>query len=103
MPKVIAEVVISPRIPGPGGTSYYVADAEKILRSHDLKVMLTPMSTILEGELDEVLAAIREAHESPFAKGVQRVSTILRIDDRRDKELTMEGKVQAVEEKLEKL
>ena len=103
MPRVIAEVTIAPRIPTAGGTSFYVAGVEKILRSHNLKVMLTPMSTILEGELDEVLAAVREAHESPFAKGVQRVYTTLRIDDRRDKEMTMEGKMQAVEEKLAKL
>ena len=103
MPKVVAELTVAPRIPTAGGTSFYVAGVEKILRSHNLKVMLTPMGTILEGELDEVLAAVREAHECPFAKGVQRVYTTLRIDDRRDRELSMEGKMKAVEEKLAKL
>ena len=100
MPRVIAEITVAPRIPTAGGTSYYVAGVEKVLRSHNLKVMLTPMSTIVEGELDEALAAVREAHEAPFEKGVQRVYTTLRIDDRRDKELTMDGKMKAVEEKL---
>ena len=100
MPKVIAEVVISPHGTGPGGISPYVAEVEKIFASHDLKVMLTPMGTILEGELDEVLKAVRAAHESPFTKGIMRVGTTLRIDDRRDKELSMEGKLSAVKEKM---
>lgn len=103
MSKVIAEVVVVPRIPTTGGTSKYVAHVEKILRSHNLKVMLTPMGTVLEGELDEVFAAVKEAHESTFANGVMRVLTTLRIDDRRDKEMTMAGKMKAVEEKMEKM
>lgn len=32
--------------------------------------------------------------------GAQRVSTKLAIDDRRDKEITMDGKIRAVEEKM---
>ena len=39
-------------------------------------------------------------HEVPFQSGALRVGTTIRIDDRRDKELTMEGKVQAVMENL---
>ena len=58
------------------------------------------MSTVLEGELDEVLNAAKAAHNCLFEKGVSRVSTSLKIDERRDKELTMDGKVKAVEEKL---
>ena len=101
MPKVIAEVTVVPVIPGPGGYSPYVAAVERTLRSFDLKVRLTPMGTVLEGELDEVLKAIRAAHEAPFGMGIMRVGTTIRIDDRRDKELTMDGKIHAVEEKIE--
>ena len=54
----------------------------------------------LQGELDEVLRAVRALHEAPFSRGALRVSTSLRIDERRDKTLSMEGKVRAVEEKL---
>lgn len=63
--------------------------------------MLTPMGTILEGELDTILEAIRAAHEAPFKAGAMRVGTTIRIDDRRDKDLTMEHKVKSVEEKLQ--
>jgi uncharacterized protein YqgV (UPF0045/DUF77 family) len=39
-------------------------------------------------------------HEQPFLQGVVRVSTSIRIDDRRDKKGTIEGKVRSVREKL---
>ena len=101
MGKVIAEVVIVPYGTTSTSLSPYVAEVEKILRSYDLKVMLTPMGTILEGEMDTILEAIRAAHEAPFKAGAMRVGTTIRIDDRRDKDLTMEHKVKSVEEKLQ--
>ena len=47
-----------------------------------------------------MLRAVRAVHEVPFQAGALRVSTTVKIDERRDKELSMEGKVQAVREKL---
>jgi uncharacterized protein (TIGR00106 family) len=55
---------------------------------------------VLEGDLDEVLRAVRAVHEVPFQAGALRVSTTVKIDERRDKELSMDGKVRAVREKL---
>ncbi len=97
----IVEVTIVPLGTSTPSISQYVANCHKVLeQSKNVKYQLTPMSTIIEGELDQVLAIIRQMHEVPFASGAARVSTIIRIDDRRDKKLTMEGKVQAVKEKL---
>jgi uncharacterized protein YqgV (UPF0045/DUF77 family) len=39
-------------------------------------------------------------HDHPFSQGVMRVSTSIRIDDRRDKKGTIEGKIRSVREKL---
>jgi uncharacterized protein (TIGR00106 family) len=58
------------------------------------------MGTVLEGDLDKVLNTVRNMHESGFDKDVCRVLTIVTIDDRRDKEATMESKVKSVESKL---
>jgi len=59
------------------------------------------MGTILEGDLDEILRIIRQMQESVFTAGAVRVSTLIKIDDRRDKPThTMAGKVRSVEEKL---
>ncbi|HPD98516.1 MAG TPA: MTH1187 family thiamine-binding protein [Synergistales bacterium] len=100
MGKVIAEVVIAPHGTASPSLGKYVAEVEKTLRSFGLKTMLTPMGTILEGDLDRVLEAVRAAHEIPFSQGALRVSTTLKIDERRDKEMTMEGKIRSVEEKM---
>jgi uncharacterized protein (TIGR00106 family) len=101
MGKIIAEVTVVPLGTGSASLSHFVAEAEKVLINFpNIKSMLTPMSTILEGELDDVLAAIKAMHETPFQNGAQRVSTTVRIDDRRDREITMAGKLAAVKNKL---
>lgn len=98
---VIAEITVVPLGTDSTSLSAYVAGVEKVLaRFKNIKTMLTPMSTILEGDLEEILAAAREMHESPFLQGAKRVSTRISIDDRRDKALTMEGKMAAVKSKL---
>lgn len=97
----IVEVTISPIGTGTTGLSQYVAACHEVLRqATDLNWQLTPMSTIIEGDLDRVLQVIREMHEVPFARGALRVSTSIRIDDRRDCSASMARKVQSVEDKL---
>ncbi len=98
----IVEVTIAPMGTGTPSISKYVAACHKVLEeAKDLKHQLTPMATIIEGDLDRILAVIRQMHEVPFGEGAQRVSTFIRIDDRRDKELTMAGKIKAVTDKLQ--
>ncbi|HUU06484.1 MAG TPA: MTH1187 family thiamine-binding protein [Patescibacteria group bacterium] len=101
MGKVIAEVTVVPLGTASTSLSAYVAEVEKVLHEFPgLKSMLTPMSTILEGEMAEVLAAVQAMHETPFQNGALRVSTRISIDDRRDREITMEGKLAAVKSKM---
>ena len=93
-------VTIAPLGTGTPSLSKYVAGVEKILRATTLKHQLTAMGTIIEGDLDEILAVIRKMHEHPFTQGAVRVSTLIKIDDRRDKAHTIAGKMRSVEEKL---
>ncbi|MEW6141938.1 MAG: MTH1187 family thiamine-binding protein [Chloroflexota bacterium] len=95
--NVIAEVSIVPI--GTGGTSLssYVAGCLAALeKDKSVKRLLTPMGTILEGQLDDVLKVIMKMHEVPFTVGAARVVTTIKIDDRRDKKATMERKVKSV-------
>lgn len=102
MSSVIVEVTIVPLGTATPSLSPYVAEVEKVLAKHTrIKSMLTPMATILEGDLDDILTAIREMHEAPFLKGAKRVSTRISIDDRRDKQTSMERKVKVVKDLLE--
>jgi uncharacterized protein (TIGR00106 family) len=98
----IVELTIVPLGTGTPSVSHYVAEVHKVLEmaSEPVKFQLTPMSTIIEGDLEDLLAIIRRMHEVPFQKGAERVSTSIRIDDRRDKTSTMESKLQSVREKL---
>ncbi len=96
----IAEIIVTPLGTGSPSLSKYVAKVERIIRESGLKCQLTPMSTIVEGNLDEILDLVKRVHNALFEEGVLRVSTTVRIDERRDKLQTMEQKVRAVEEKL---
>ncbi len=96
----IAEITVVPSGVGPS-VSEYVARAQRTIARHsDVKYMLTPMGTILEGELDAILSVVRDVHNSTFDEHVSRVLTLVKIDDRRDKALTMRGKIESVQAKL---
>ena len=96
----IVFVSVAPLGTGSTSLSSYVVGVESILRDSGLKHSLNAMGTVLEGELDEILPVLRRMHEHPFTQGAMRVSTLIKIDDRRDKVATIEGKVRSVMEKL---
>lgn len=97
----IVEVTIVPMGTESTSLSRYVADCLKVLqKAEDLDFELHSMGTVIEGDLSRILEVIRQMHEVPFKFGAVRVSTLIRIDDRRDKISTMKGKIRAVNEKL---
>ena len=98
----VVEVTIVPIGTATPSVSRYVADCVKLLENAaGVTYQLNSMGTVVEGDLDRVLELVRQMHECPFTEGVQRVVTTVRIDDRRDKALTMAGKVAAVEKILQ--
>ena len=96
----IAEVSVVPIGTAKTGVSEYVAGAVSILKESGLKYKLTPMGTILEGDIKDVLDVIARMHEIPFNKKAERVYTTIKIDDRRDIKAEMDNKVKSVMEKL---
>lgn len=97
----VVDVTVVPVGTPSAGLSEYVAGCVKVLQeAKGISYQLTPMSTIIEGELGLVMELVREMHEQPFLKDAVRVVTTVRIDDRRDKKLTMSGKVASVEARL---
>jgi len=97
---VIASLTVTPVGTPTPSLSRYVAECARVLDEAGLKHTLTPMGSVLEGPLEEILEVVRKVHEIPFSQGVMRVSTRLTIDDRRDKEATAQGKLDAVRERL---
>ena len=98
----IVDITIIPIGTEGPSVSDYVAEIHRVLETYEDRVnyKLTPMSTIIEGDLPVLFEVIQALHEAPFSKGIQRVATNVRIDDRRDKSVTMSGKLNSVEEKL---
>ncbi len=97
---VIMEIHIAPI--GKAGASLggTVVETVKVAEAEGVNYRVGPMGTTLEGDLDTLLRIARRMHEVCFRMGYPRVITSLRIDDRRDKELSMEYKVSSVTEKL---
>ncbi|MFD2213973.1 MULTISPECIES: MTH1187 family thiamine-binding protein [Bacillaceae] len=97
----IVDVTVIPIGTNTPSVSEYVADIQQILKKYEsegkIKYQLTPMNTIIEGELHTLLQVVEDIHEAPFNKGIQRVATNIRIDDRRDKKSTMESKLESVQ------
>jgi uncharacterized protein (TIGR00106 family) len=95
--KVIAEVTFSPLGTATPSVSPYVAAALAELAHHpQVRYQLGAMSTVLEGERADVIAAVEAMNEAVFRAGAQRVGTTLKIDERRDKETSAAHKVSAV-------
>ncbi|MGM1046209.1 uncharacterized protein, MTH1187 family [Paenibacillus uliginis N3/975] len=97
----IAEVTVIPIGTATTSLSMYVAEMQRVLEKQEgISYELTSMSTIIEGELNSVWGAIAALHEAPFLSGAKRVSTSVKIDDRRDQVSSSKQKLQSVQEKL---
>lgn len=98
---ISAEITIIPIGTGTTSLSSYVAAAVDALDKTGIKYQLSGMGTQIEASNpQELFKAIEAAHEAVFAKGADRVSTSVKIDDRRDKDRSLADKVLSVEKKL---
>jgi uncharacterized protein (TIGR00106 family) len=96
----ILEISVVPIGTGDTSLSAYVADCLRILKKEKVRYELSSMGTSIEGNLKDLIRVALKMHQVPFEKGARRVVTTLKIDDRRDKKGTLEGKKKAVRNKL---
>ncbi len=81
--------------------SRYIAEIQRRLAAQDrVRYVLHAMGTSLEGETADILALVGELHAVPFELGIPRVYTVLKLDERRDREQTLDDKVASVERLL---
>jgi uncharacterized protein (TIGR00106 family) len=98
--KAIVELTVVPI--GVGiSLSPYVAACEKVLKEAGLKTALHSYGTNIEGEWDDIFAAVRKCHQVVHEMGAPRVFTTLKVGTRIDRDQTMEDKIRSVEQKLE--
>jgi uncharacterized protein (TIGR00106 family) len=78
-----------------------IAEIQRRLARQDrVRYQLHAMGTSLEGETADILEVVGELHAVPFELGLPRVYTVLKLDERRDKEQTLEDKVESVRRRL---
>jgi uncharacterized protein (TIGR00106 family) len=90
--KALAEIQV---IPIGSGVSVRaeVKRAHGILEEAGLHAQLHSYGTNVEGDLEDIFAAVRRVHETLHAEGTIRIATFLKIGTRTDKEPDLEGKL----------
>lgn len=100
----IVDVVVIPVGTEGASVSKYIAEIQTKLKEYKdqgkIDYQLTPMNTLIEGDLKDLFEVVQAIHELPFDKGLDRVCTNIRIDDRRDKSRKMNDKLKSVENHL---
>jgi uncharacterized protein (TIGR00106 family) len=80
--------------------SEYVATCERILQESGLTYELHANGTNVEGEWEQVFAAIRCCHEKLHEMGVPRIHTDIKIGTRTDRPQKMAEKLASVRNKI---
>jgi uncharacterized protein (TIGR00106 family) len=82
--------------------SAYIAEIQRRLAVQDrVRYEMHAMGTSLEGSTADILAVFGELHAVPFEMGIPRVYSILKLDERRDREQTLADKVESVRRRLD--
>ncbi|MBE9514602.1 MAG: MTH1187 family thiamine-binding protein [Chloroflexi bacterium] len=96
----LMEINVSPLGTGSTSVGKFVVNMQRLLAGQGLPYELTDMGTIIEGNIDQLLAVAKILHESTFSNRAKRVYTVIKIDDRRDKEVHLGQKTESVKERL---
>jgi len=97
--KVIVDLCVVPLGVGVS-VSAYVTACEQVLNAAGLRTQLHAYGTNIEGEWDEVFAAVRRCHEVVHEMGAPRITTTIKLGTRTDRNQTMEDKVESVRQRL---
>lgn len=96
--KVIADFTVVPIGVGVS-LSKYVAACERVLEEAGLDHHLHANGTNVQGNWDDVMAAVKRCHEVVHEMGAPRISTVLKVGTRIDREQSMAQKVASVRAK----
>jgi len=99
--KVIVDLCVVPIGVGVS-VSKFIAACEQVIAEAGLKSHLHANGTDIEGEWDEVFAAVKRCHEVVHEMGAPRIVASMRINTRVDKQQSMEDKINSVQDQLAK-
>ncbi len=98
----IMEISIVPLGAKTVSVSEYIAGSIEVLKKEKgIKYKLTSMGTIVEANsVERLLGIASRMHNKVLNSEIKRAVTAIKIDDRRDKKLTMAKKVKSVRKRL---
>ncbi len=97
--KALADICIIPIGVGVS-VSRQVAACQEIFHGAGLDTRLHAYGTNVEGEWDDVMAALKRCHEKIHEMGAPRISTTIRLGTRVDREQSMQEKIDSVTDKM---
>jgi len=93
---IIAQLSIAP-VGEEISLSKYVKIAIEIFEKEHIKYETNAMATVIETEdLETLFSVVKKAHNAIVKMGAKRIITELKIDDRRDKSVTIESKLKSL-------
>ncbi|WP_068258963.1 MTH1187 family thiamine-binding protein [Rubripirellula obstinata] len=96
--KVIVDLCVVPMGVGVS-VRKYVTECQKVLQEAGLHHQLHAYGTNIEGEWDDVFAAVKQCHERVHAMGAPRITTSIKVGTRTDREQSMQDKIDSVARK----
>ncbi len=75
----------------------YIAECQRCFEDHGLTPRLGPFGTSVEGDWDQVMAALRACHERVHAMGAARILSTVKIASRTDRTESLDDKISAVD------
>ena len=98
-----AEISIYPLATRTSSVSFYIAKAiEAIKKIEGLRYEINSMGTILESDnIDTINKATKEMIETVHNLGITRTEIIIKIDSRKDKQVSMEEKVESIKKQID--
>ena len=97
----LMQITIIPWVEKRVSIAPYVAEIQKYLKSQKFPYQMNDMSTIIEGDAGKLFNLAKKLHELSFAQGSQRVYTVLALDERRDKKVSLGDKVKSVQKNFD--
>ena len=97
--KVMVDLSVVPMGVGVS-VSDYVAACERVIEDAGLAHRLHAFGTNIEGEWDQVFAAIKRCHEVVHGMGAPRVHSSITVGTRTDRAQSLDDKVRSVEARL---
>ncbi len=95
--KYVVDISVEPIGTGSTSLSPFIKVVYEVLRKKGIKFYPAPSMTSIElDDITQLGHIIKDIDDALAEQGVKRIVTILKVDDRRDKENSIEHKLDAI-------